>query len=41
MRPNVAAGKMTRDKIAPNTGIMDKTDTAAMNKKNNPVKAKG
>jgi hypothetical protein len=37
----VAAGKMTKDKMAPNTGIMDKTDTVAMNKKNKPVKAKG
>jgi len=39
--PNVAAGRTTKATAAPMTGIMDSTDTQAMNKKNKPVKAKG
>ena len=41
MRPNVAAGKMSRASAAPINGTMDKTETHAMNKKNKPVKASG
>ena len=41
IKPKVAAGKMSKAKADPKTGIMDNKDTQAMNRKNKPVKAKG